>query len=241
MYTRKYIGILMVTGLLVTGFLASCTAATPEPIPLPSLTPLPSSATPIPPTQTPVPPTATEIPTETPLPPTVTPTKTRTPMPTDTSTPTSTATEVQPTTPLLGELSYASGDQVKMYYILLNTGGTVACGDSVVAVNAGVEISGDISEDVAAGLKRLFADHSKFSGALYNPLYASNIRVEKVTFSDGLITVDLRGTYKPSGDDCDNLRVKAQVWSTARQFRGIRATNIYLNGIPFGDRVSNDK
>ena len=65
--------------------------------------------------------------------------------------------------------------------------------------------------------------------------------MESVRFNSGLATVNLRGTYAKPDDDCDNLRVKAQVWTTVRQFRGVRTTNIYLNGIPFGDRVSNDK
>jgi len=132
---------------------------------------------------------------------------------------------------------------VKIYFIRLKTGGSAGCGDSLIAVSSGVKISGDVAEDVAAGLERLFAVRDKFLGDLYNPLAASNIRVEKVDFerTNGLITVYLRGTYKPSGDACDHTRVKAQVWSTVRQFRAVKLTNIYLNGIPFGDRVSNDK
>jgi hypothetical protein len=80
-------------------------------------------------------------------------------------------------------------------------------------------------------------------GGLLNPLFRSNLRVNNVIFNskNGLITVDLTGTYKPTGDDCDNSRVKAQIWQTIRQYREIKATNIYLNGIPFGDRLSNDK
>jgi hypothetical protein len=62
-----------------------------------------------------------------------------------------------------------------------------------------------------------------------------------VKLENGLITVNLKGTYTPSDDDCDNTRVKAQVWNTIKQQQGVETTNIYLNGIPFGDRVSNDK
>jgi len=130
-----------------------------------------------------------------------------------------------------------------MYFIQLNTGGAVGCGDSVIGVGTGVQTTGNISKDVSAGLKALFAADFKYSSGLYNPLYISRIRVDRVKFDSktGLISVWLHGTYKPSGDDCDNTRVKAQVWSTARQFRDIKMTNIFLNEIPFGDRVSNDK
>jgi len=140
-------------------------------------------------------------------------------------------------------LPAASGDSVWMYFIQLDTGGSVGCGDSVIAVGTGVERSGNIANDVKAGLAKLLATSGKYFGTLYNPLDPSNIRVESVKFNrdNGLITVNFRGTYKPSGDDCDATRVKAQIWSTIRQFSGVKMTNIYLNGIPFGDRVSNDK
>ncbi|HEY5670657.1 MAG TPA: hypothetical protein VIS10_11710, partial [Anaerolineales bacterium] len=70
----------------------------------------------------------------------------------------------------------------------------------------------------------------------------SRLRVEKVDLDKGgLIEVWLSGTYKPSGDPCDNSRVKAQIWNTIKQFRGVKKTNIFLNRIPFGDRLSNDK
>jgi hypothetical protein len=119
----------------------------------------------------------------------------------------------------------------------------VGCGDSVIGVGSGAEVSGDTAEDVEAGLRSLFASKWDYSGALYNPLYRSNLSVQHVEFDDpgGLISVWLSGDYNPSGDDCDNTRVKAQIWSTVRQFRGIERTNIFLNDIPFGDRLSNDK
>jgi hypothetical protein len=108
---------------------------------------------------------------------------------------------------------------VWIYFIQPDTGGPI-CGDTAVGVSSGVPRSGDIADDTAAAL-----------------------RVNNVSFNDGngLITVNLSGTYKPSGDDCDNTRVKAQIWQTIRQWRQVKATNIYLNGIPFGDRLSNDK
>jgi hypothetical protein len=121
-------------------------------------------------------------------------------------------------------------------------GGSI-CGDAAVAVSSGVKRSGSVSDDVYNALKQLFSLKSEYVGGLLNPLYRSNLRVNKVDFNskNGLITVDLTGTYKPTGDDCDNSRVKAQIWQTIRQYREIKATNIYLNGIPFGDRLSNDK
>lgn len=230
---------IIVLFLFVLAGCASPTAFPPSPVQelvvssLPPISPSPTET--LPATQTP---TQTPSPTDTP---TVIPSAT--PAPVDTETPTPTASPTPPLPIGAGAFASVSEGTVRIYFIRLKTGGTTGCGDSLVAMSSGVRISGDIAEDVAAGLERLFALKDKFIGDLYNPLYASSIRVEKVDFDSrsGLIAVYLRGTYKPSGDDCDHTRVKAQVWSTIRQFRGVERTNIYLNGIPFGDRVSNDK
>jgi hypothetical protein len=130
---------------------------------------------------------------------------------------------------------------VRIYFVQLETGGSVGCGDSVVAVGSGVKATGDVAKDVKAGLEVLFSNKWDYNGSLYNPLFRSKIKVQNVNFDGDLISVHLSGDYNPSGDDCDNTRVKAQIWSTIRQFRGISQTNIYLYKVPFGDRLSNDK
>jgi hypothetical protein len=109
----------------------------------------------------------------------------------------------------------------------------VTGGDTTVAVGSGVARDGDIAEDVAAGLEVLLSAKWEYSGALYNPLSRSSIRVKQVEYDDsgGLIQVWLSGDYNPSGDKCDNTRVKAQIWSTIRQFRGVDRTNIFLNNV----------
>jgi hypothetical protein len=225
--------------LWLVSFLVGCssptiapTAVLPTDTPLPSPTPLPPTPTPLPPTETPLPPTATP----TALPPTATetplPTATATLTPTHTLAPTAAGTIVPA----------ASGSTVTIYFIQVKTGGPVACGDSAIGVSSGVKRTGDTARNVAEGLRVLFATKSKMVGTLYNPLYQSNIKVDRVRLDDnGLIWVYLRGTYKLPKDDCDNLRVKAQIWLTIRQFTDVKSTNIFLNDIPFGDRVSNDK
>ncbi len=207
--------------------------ATVQSIP-PTATLLPPTETPLP-TQTPLPPTSTPSPTPTEVPPTATVTETAIPSSTPTVTPTLSATQAGSVLPA------ASKDIVWIYFIQQGTGGPI-CGDTAVPVGSGVEQSGDIEEDLAKALRNLFSYKDDYVGGLYNPLANSNLRVNGVNFNsdNGLMTVDLTGTYKPTGDKCDNTRVKAQVWQTIRQWRAVKATNIYLNGIPFGDRVSND-
>lgn len=129
-----------------------------------------------------------------------------------------------------------------MYLIQEGTGGPI-CGDSAFPVSSGVERKGDVASEVSAALKQLFSIKEDYVGGFLNSLHRSQLRVNKVKFNpeNGLITVDLQGSYRPTGDPCDNTRVKAQIWSTIRQYEEIKATNIFLDGIPFGDRLSNDK
>lgn len=232
----------VVLGIILTLLMAACASPAPEPTPvpptptilLPTDTPVPASETP---TQTTtLTPTETQQPTATQPPPTSTATETSVPTETPTSTPTATAAQTG------ASLPSASKDSVSFFLIQEQVGGSI-CGDAAVPVGAGVELSGSVSDDVYNALKQLFSIKDEYVGGLLNPLFRSNLRVNKVNFNskNGLITVDLTGTYKPTGDDCDNSRVKAQIWQTIRQYREIKATNIYLNGIPFGDRVSNDK
>jgi len=133
---------------------------------------------------------------------------------------------------------------LKVYLVALKTGGTVGCNDSVVPVSTGIPSTKEVAKDIETALNTLFSWKGKYYGNLYNPVSYSTLRVQKIEWSasTGGLEVWLSGKYRPSGDDCDNTRVKAQIWATAKQFGGIKYTNFYINGPhPFGDFVSNDK
>jgi len=140
-------------------------------------------------------------------------------------------------------LAPAAQDTVLGYFIHQGTGGPVACGDSLVPVGFGVSRSGDVATDVKVALQRLFSTKSKNVGALYNSLYPSNIDVTSVSFSpsSGTVSVRLAGTYVRTGDHCDNSRSRAQVWTTIRQFPGVKVVDILLNGNLLGDILANDR
>ena len=129
-----------------------------------------------------------------------------------------------------------------MYYILLKTGGPIACGDSLVKANTGIWRSGDIEADVRTALERLFFKRKNF-GELYNPVYLSNMTVSSVDFNSytGLISLQLDGTYVRSGDRCDDRRVHDQIWSTIRQFKGIKTVYILLRTALLGDILATGK
>ena len=182
------------------------------------------TATPIPPTDTPVPtPTATQIPTDT-------PTVTLTSIPTETPTPSETPTSTMPPPTPSGE------DAIYVYYIQLDTDGPVACGDSLVPLNTGMARTGNIEADVTTALSRLFYQR-QFFGNLYNALFRSNMSVNSVEFEEntGLINVYLDGTYVRSDDRCDDRRVRAQVWTTIKQFKEIKSTYVLLRTALLGD------
>lgn len=191
-----------------------------------------STATSPAPTNTPIPPTVTS----TPLPPTATPSQTPTPTLTDTPTPTQTPTETPiPATP-------SGEDAIYVYYIQLDTGGPVSCGDSLIPANTGVWRTGDTERDVRTALKRLFFKR-EFIGSLYNPIFRSNMDVQSVEIKkfDGSALVNLAGTYVRSDDRCDDSRVRAQVWSTIRQFPEVKTVKVLLNGNLLGDILATGK
>jgi hypothetical protein len=123
-----------------------------------------------------------------------------------------------------------------------DTGGPVACGDSLVKINTGQPRSGDVQTDVATALRSLFVK-SQYVAGLYNPAYLSNISVTSVEYkaSSEYVGVELSGTYVRSGDRCDDSRVRAQVWTTIRQFPGVRTVYILLNGNLLGDILASDR
>jgi hypothetical protein len=182
-------------------------------------------------TATPLTPTTTQTATMTPI-----PSATATTQPTETPTPSSTATETQiPPTP-------SGEDAVYVYYIQLDTGGPVSCGDSLIRANTGAWRTGDVELDVSTALKRLFYK-SEFIGSLYNPTFRSNFQVQSVEFKEfsGYVEVNLVGTYVRSGDRCDDSRVRAQVWTTIRQFPGVKTVKVLLNGNLLGDILATGK
>lgn len=224
---KRKITPLVFIGMLMLVFLCACgpisinlePSGTPTNPPAPSSTLIPSSPTPLPPTATPVPPTST-----------YTPTVTQTSLPTETPTPSETPTETSPPPTASGE------DAIYVYYIQKDTGGPVSCGDSLIKVNTGLYRSGDTEADIKTALSRLF-NKQEYIGNLYNPIFRSNWKIQSINFKgyEGLADISLGGAYVRSGDRCDDSRVRAQIWTTIRQFPGVKTVYILLNGNLLGD------
>ncbi len=203
---------------------ACSSSAADQPVSSPEL----PTDTPLPPTDTPIPPTPTSTATMTFTPTasaTVTPTKTSTATPTEepTATPTATATAAPQ--------AAAPANVLVKYLVHQGTGGSTGCGDSLVPVSTGFLPTEDIKQDVKIALNSLFSTGSKYVGALYNPLFQSNLRVGKVKFkkSTGQLTIYLNGGFTKPKDDCDKKLYRAQVWDTARQFPEVWRAYIWVN------------
>ena len=219
-------------------FLTAC-SANPAPAvtvsvesPAATNTSLPATETPLPPTQTA---TLTVTPTAT-L--TATATRTKTPLPSPTAT--ATATNTQTPAPAFG----GGGVYMIKYFVLLDTGGPIGCGDSLIASSTGQISTGNVKEDIKIALNSLFSTGVKNVGELYNPLYQSKLRVTSVEFKGSgkdEVIIHTTGRFVKPKDSCDKARYRWQVWETVRQFPGIRRVNIWLdNGLLLGDLLAND-
>ena len=218
--------------------LSACTG-TPAPATMEIVESPVATSTSLPPTETPLPPTATVTQTMTPtLTQTATATSTKTPLPspTTTATPTDTLTPA----PAVG----GGGVYMIKYFVLLDTGGPIGCGDSLIASSTGQISTGNVKEDIKIALNSLFSTGVKNVGELYNPLYQSKLRVAGVEFKGSgkdEVIIHLTGQFVKPKDPCDKSRYRWQVWETVRQFPGIRRVNIRLdNGLLLGDLLAND-
>ena len=194
--------------------LSGCGTLIPGPTPTPTFT-----ETPIPPTPTPVTPTNTPEPTQTPVP---------TLPPTNPPPPPATPKPAVPTETPYGQ------KPIYIYFIALNTGGNVACGDTVIPIDSGVKTTDDLILNIQHAMRQLLVYHTEHIGELYNPLFKSQMSVASVSYgaSGSRLTIELSGKYVKTDDKCDGARVMAMLLATIRQFPGIAGNpDISLNGL----------
>jgi hypothetical protein len=125
-------------------------------------------------------------------------------------------------------------DRVQIFLIGPNSG-SVGCGDSVVGVTRQIAPT---ATPLRAALDELFALKSRDYGqsGLYNALYQSDLRADRVVIVNGRAEISLSGTLRLAGV-CDEPRVVAQIESTVRQFSSVTSTLITLNGVPLAEAV----
>jgi hypothetical protein len=130
--------------------------------------------------------------------------------------------------------------KVDIYLIAIDdqgkSGDPVGCGDSAVPVK--VEIL-QTKAVLKASLDKLLGLKDQYYGqsGLYNALYQSDLKVEKLSLDGDAATVYLTGTLQLGGE-CDNPRVQAQLEQTVRQFPNITSVEIFINHKPLKDVLS---
>ena len=162
--------------------------------------------------------------------PSLTPAKTSTASITPTGTPTASATPV----PVVGFPENA----IVAYFVIIGSGGPVACGDSVIPVLTGHYKTGNTEEDLRTALNYLFSAGQYVLG-LYNATYTSSLKATTIDYHAGRGTAitQLAGSYVPPITKCDAHRYRAQVWTTAYQFDEIKDFTPYIGGALLGDRL----
>lgn len=125
----------------------------------------------------------------------------------------------------------------KIYLIALEDAGisgpAVGCGDSLIAV----DVPGRDGKDA---LQYLLDQHSQYYGqsGLYNALYQSNLKINRIDVTTENISVELTGTVLLGGV-CDNPRVHDQLFATIRQSTESKVpVIIQINGVPLDDLLS---
>ena len=121
-------------------------------------------------------------------------------------------------------------------YMIGEGGGSVGCGDQVVAVRRDVPRT---AAPLTAALNLLLSQKSQYYGesGLYNALYQSNLRIASITRKGSAWTINLAGTFQLGGV-CDNPRVKAQLDQTALQFSTVQSVRYFINGKPLESLLS---
>jgi hypothetical protein len=125
-----------------------------------------------------------------------------------------------------------------LYFLVAeDTGGTVACGDSLVAMNTGILRTGNAEEDVKIAMRALLSIGSPYVSGLRHSGYQSNLQVVSADYSRGsqVVNVYLSGTVIKPEDNCDKERFRVQIFTTAQQFDNVGKAYVWVGSTPIGD------
>jgi hypothetical protein len=113
---------------------------------------------------------------------------------------------------------------------------TFGCGDAVQAFDRDVPAAGPALE---AALRALLAERtgSDPTAGPYSVFNASTLTLESATVARGTATIRLRGELRLGGV-CDSPRVEEQLTRTARQFPEVTAVEVFVDGVPLADLLS---
>lgn len=134
-----------------------------------------------------------------------------------------------------------SGIDVKIALVALEDNGksgkAIGCNDSAVLVLQ--EITPYTQGTLKAALTRLLSLKEPFYGesGLYNAIAASSLTLDEVAIENEVAVIRISGQTVLNGV-CDTPRVIAQIEETALQFDTVTSVQIFLNGEPVADALS---
>lgn len=143
-----------------------------------------------------------------------------------------------PPTPSASSPSLPAGEGLYYFLVAENSGGPFACGDGLLYLYFGKPRTGDMVADITTALTALFANKHQYYNGLFNPAYATSLRVEDVEATPGEreIYIWLRGEVPRPQDKCHSLRMRAQIWETIEiQFPDVQHAVIFVNNALLGD------
>jgi hypothetical protein len=162
----------------------------------------------------------------------------------ETSTPVATATTqpvtAEPTEAAATPTAAETVDQVQIFLIALEDNGVsgdkIGCDDSVVGVTRQITPS---ASPLEAALNELLSIKDEFYGesGLYNALDRSDLEVASAVVENGQAIVRLRGQMLLGGV-CDDPRAQAQIEYTALHSPGVQGVEIFINGEPIQEVLS---
>jgi len=134
-------------------------------------------------------------------------------------------------------------DRVSIFLIAPEDGGVLGlktgCGDSAVPVEVDLPRREPALEGSLRALLTLGDRHHAASG-LYNPLYASPLKVTAIQLVGSEARIRLAG-YLEVGGDCDGPRILAQLTETALQFSDVQRVIFYLEDAPLRGLLSGNR
>ncbi|MGH2720547.1 MAG: GerMN domain-containing protein [Actinomycetota bacterium] len=113
---------------------------------------------------------------------------------------------------------------------------TFGCGDAVQAADRDVPAA---EPPLEAAIRALLAERtgSDPTAGSYSVFNASSLTLESAALAGGTATIRLRGELRLGGV-CDGPRVEGQLSRTARQFPEVTAVEVFVNGVPLADVLS---
>jgi hypothetical protein len=131
-------------------------------------------------------------------------------------------------------------DKVNIYLIALSdngvSGSIVGAEDSLISVEVPID---ETTNPLQVAYEKLLSIKERNYGesGLYNPLYQNEITIDKIKMDKDTALVYLKGQLFLGGV-MDIPRVKAQLESTALQFKFVKSVKVYINDIALDDALS---